>query len=367
MAQNPGRKNPPGMSGVSSTKMPQEVPKVNSKWDGMPRRANEEFDRRNFRISSCGHPTRATSTRSRSSGPSRYGRHSRGLSASTNSSNHLSQTSSRNGAHEVNSAEGYFCSSSIERPRPKSISIHAQSLPSGSSLPHITSFLPNDIPKSPVYPHIPGLQSRTEASLQGSSDGDSTKEIPRWEYNYAVPGQTLSPGSSPIENSPLTPLSNPLSLLHLREPVVKVDDSFPFPPVDVNAHELVLHSFNSDELDHPITTNVECKESSRAFLAGEARSLRLSEDNARSLRPKSILKKDTRGQVFAPSIHIQHDLEKRPDSSRARLGLMASIIKTPDATPWEWDDKKESRPVPSHRTSSHKNLLPKSLGIFGKA
>ncbi len=329
-----------------------------------------EGDRRNSRISSCGHSTRASSTRSHSSGPSSCGGHSRGLSASTNSSNHLSQTRSGNGANEVSSAESTYSSNSIKCPRPKSVSIRTQSLrsPSGGSLPHVTSFFPNDTPKPPVYPHVLGLQSRTEASLQGPSEGGSTtKEIPGWEGNYLVSGQTSSLGSSPLEHSPITPLSDPLSLLHLSQPGVKDDDSFPFPRVDINVPELVLHSLHSDGLDHPITTKKESEASARAFLAGEARSLRLSDDDTRSLTPKSILKNGTRGQVSAPSIQIQHDLEKRPDSSRARLGLMASITKTPDTAPWEWEDEKESRLVPSHRISSHKTLLPKSLGIFGKA
>ncbi|KAF7508965.1 hypothetical protein GJ744_008521 [Endocarpon pusillum] len=352
-AQKPGRMNPPGMSGVSSTKMPQDVPKVNSKWDGMPPRANEEYDRRNSRTSSRGHSTRASSTRSGSAGPSGRGRHSRGLSASTNNSNHSSQASSN----------------SIKNSRAKSTPMHTPSLrsPSGSSLPHITCFFPDDMPKSLVIPHISGLQSRTEASLQGSSEGDTFKEIPRWEGNYAISDQASSPSSTTLDHWLIPPSSESLSLPHQRQPVTKVDDSFRFPPIDVNVPELVLLSLNLDGLDHPITTMEASNESTRVSSAGEARSVQLSNDDARSLTPKSILKKGTRGQVFAPSIQIQHDLEKRPDSSRARLGLMASIIRSPDAVPWECDDEKEPRPVPSHRTSSHKNLLPKSLGIFGKA
>lgn len=368
-AQNPGRKNPPGMSGVSSTKMPQDVPKVNSKWDGMPRRANEEYDRRNPRTSSRGHSTRASSTRSRSAGPSGRARHSRGLSASTNNSNHPSQARSANSAHEVNSAGSISSSNSIKDSRAKSTPIHTPSLrsPSGSRLPHITTLFPDDMPKSLVIPHLSGLQSRTEASLQGSSKGDSFKEIPRWEENYAISDQASSPSSTTLEHWPITPSSELLSFLHPRQPVIKVDDSFPFPPMDVNVPELVLIAINTDGLDHPITTREDSNESARAFSAAEARSVRHSNDDARSLTPESVLKKGTRGQIFAPSIQPQHDLEKRPDSSRARLGLMASITRSPDAVPWECDAEKESRPVPSHRTSSHKNLLPKSLGIFGKA
>lgn len=381
MDQNPGRMNPPGMSGVSSVKIPENVPRVNSKWDGMPRRANEDYVRRDSRIDFRGSSIRTSSTRSRSVGPSGRESHSRHLSDSTNSSNHPNQARRRSNARqdekragigEVNSvAESVSSSNSVKHPRSKSISIRSQSLrsPSGSSLPHITSFFPNDIPEPPGMPQGSGVQPLTQGSVQASSKRHSKKGVPRFGENCAgtLPDHASSPGSTPLEQSPITPLSEPISLQHLGHPVIKVDDSLSFPLPDFKPTRLVLRPSGSDVLNSPVTARKVSKESVRGFLAGEARLFQVPDEEARSLTPKSILKEGTGGQVFAPSIQIQQDLEKRPDSSRARLGLRASIIRDPNAAPWEWNEKFDSRSEPSNRAASPRNLLPKSLGIFGKA
>ena len=377
MAEHPGRAKPPGMSGVSSFKIPEHVPKVNSKWDGMPQRGNEDEARRDSSINSRRSSSRASSTRSRSVGPNRRGPHSRHTSASTNTSKRSGHARSRSSVRQDDkradlgedtpSAESVSSNGGVRDARSKSMSIRPQSLrsPSGSSLPHMTSFFPNDIPDPPGMPQMSGGQTLTRASVKASSQRHSRKGLPSLGDNRAriSPDQVSSPIPSPLERSPITPLSEPVSLHDLDYPVLHVDDSFIYPLPDVDWTEPVVRSSGSHLLDAPAPTRKVSKESVRGFLAGEARPLDVPDGNRQSLTMKSILKNGNGGQVFAPLIQVQ-DLEKRPDSSRARLGLRASIIRDPSAVPWEWNEQAGSPSQAPNRISTSRNLLPKSLGIF---
>jgi hypothetical protein len=378
IAQNPGRKNHPGMSGVSSVKIPQHVPKVNSKWDGMPRRSKEDGERTHSRSDSS---SRTSSTRSRSVEPERGQRGPRPLSGSTTSSRHANRTSSAKRPHQqhrhvdfdevVPTAETVLSSNCASRPRPKSIPIRPQSLrtSSGSSLPQITSFFPNDIPEPPGVPQIYGAQAESQGSAQSSTEDCGSKEIPKVEEPAfeSLSIHVSSPSLTPLEQSPITPLSESTSMQQLGQSVVNIDDSSSFPVSDLKMNEVALRSLGSDVLDPLTATRKVSKESLRAFLAGEAQPLRLSDEDQRPRTPKSILKRDSKWQVFGPGVRIQQDLEKRPDSSRSRLGLKASIIKTDDAFPWEWDEEKDQRSDNLNRLGSPKTLRPRSLGIFGKS
>jgi hypothetical protein len=419
LAQNPGRKNPPGMSGVSSVKMPEHVPKVNSKWDGMPRKSKDESERSGSRSGprSNSRPTStiSSSSRSRSADPASRRSHCRRLSDSTTSSDMPNQKKWERSAPQdrkrvtlgdADSLAGSVSSSnSIQRPPAKSVSIRTQSLksPSGTSLPQITSFFPDDIPEPPGVPQTNGAHGISSTPDEKSTNEHALRNVPKLQepvLDY-VPDQTASPGLTPLEHSPVTPLSEPVPLQYLGDSAATDDGSVSFTDLAAEANEVVLRSSGSDVLGAPIATRKISKESARAFLAGEARPFRLPDEEQRSLKPKSILKKDTRTQMFGPAIRIVQDLEqrphssrerlglrasiiktddsipwdrveqdvvKRPDSSRARLGLRASMIKSDDTFPWEWDKEKERRPRSDtlNRASVSKNLLPKSFGIFGK-
>jgi hypothetical protein len=377
MVENPGRVKPPGMSGVSSFKIPEHVPKVNSKWDGMPQRGNENEARRDSSINSRHSSSRASSARSRSVGPNRRGSHSRHVSASTSTSKRSGHARSRSSlrqdekradaGEDTLSAESVSSASGVREARSKSMSIRPQSLrsSSGSSLPYMTSFFPNGFSEPPGMPQLSGGQTLTQASVKASSQRHSRRGIPGLGDNRAgtSPNSMSSPISTPLERSPITPLSEPVSLHDLGHPVLHVDDSFIYTSPDAEWTESVVRSSGSDLLDAPAPTRKASKESVRGFLAGEARPLHVPDGNRQSLTMKSILKNGNGGQVFAPLIQVQ-DLEKRPDSSRARLGLRASIIRDPSAAPWERNEKPASPSQAPNRTSTSRNLLPKSLGIF---
>jgi hypothetical protein len=379
LAQNPGRKNPPGMSGVSSVKMPVHVPKVNSKWDGMPQTRNDAHERTSSRAESGAGSTRTSSTRSRSADPGDRRSHRKQLSGSTTSSSHANRDRSRKRAHEhhklvgfgdVDSvAESASSSNSMNHPRSKSISIRTQSLrsPSGTSLPQITSFFPNDIPEPPGVPQIYRNHTLSQDSAKGADEEHDTKDVPTLEEPRpgGISDHASSPSLTSSEQSPITPLSELTTVQHLG-PAVVIDDSLSFLGPDFKLSGSILQSSGPDVLGLPIANKKVSKESIRAFLAGEARPLLLSEDEEQSRRPKSVLKKGTQMQVFTPTFLVQQDLEKRPDSSRARLGLRASMIRSSDAVPWEWNEEKDAVPDEGKRVASPKTLRPKSLGIFGK-
>ena len=79
-----------------------------------------------------------------------------------------------------------------------------------------------------------------------------------------------------------------------------------------------------------------------AFLAGEAKELQLPDDEDRessdlALRGwnNSRSRLNEKSLAHHNSSRLVPDIEKRPDSSRARLGLRASMLVRTEAAPWE--------------------------------
>jgi hypothetical protein len=165
-------------------------------------------------------------------------------------------------------------------------------------------------------------------------------------------------------------------------------------------------------LGPPASAKRKASPSTKAFLAGEARPLEIPDDNpghpqsghlredlAASASPKrsslawlhqnlekrpdssrerlglrASMLVDTDSPLVLSSVsRVQQDLEKRPDSSRARLGLRASMIVNGDTLPW----RSEENTMDGHTsardvTSSSPKILtspkfkPKGFGFFGK-
>jgi hypothetical protein len=108
------------------------------------------------------------------------------------------------------------------------------------------------------------------------------------------------------------------------------------------SNELSLHAVLSsgpDVQDVPIVRRKSQAEvaDADAFLAGEARELVLLEDNSAHDKTMASATAQTSGTRTADGgrSRVQQDLEKRPDSSRERLGLRASMLFTDEITPWE--------------------------------
>ena len=106
-----------------------------------------------------------------------------------------------------------------------------------------------------------------------------------------------------------------------------------------------------------------------AFLAGEAQELTLSDGSRGSSRSGLPITPQQPGRRTADSAQarVQQDLEKRPDSSRDRLGLRASMLFT-EETPWMRETTESLPPSPKieQHTPNAKNKSPKPFGKFGK-
>ena len=159
----------------------------------------------------------------------------------------------------------------------------------------------------------------------------------------------------------------------------------------------------------PVVAKRKASPSTKAFLAGEARPLEIPDDDpehSQSGHPRegpaaSIRSKLTRlhqnlekrpdssrerlglrasmfvdtdsATVLSSVARVQQDLEKRPDSSRARLGLRASMVVNGDTLPWQsqeniMDGHTSARDVTSSspKIPTSPKSKPKGFGIFGK-
>jgi hypothetical protein len=343
--------------GVSSAKLPEHVRKVNAKWDGVPAALKERERLQKERAHATKKQSLAPSVRSKSAKGSRdaNARSSdrrpplqKRSSASTLSSfdsrgrNGRPRQSQFSSSDDVRSLSKTLSSDTDSGRLAKAASIGPQSLrtPSGSSLPQITAFFPNDIPDPPTVPkRYKSKRSTHTVSTQRTTSTNWTR------YDHAdaladlaidmVPEHTSSPISTPLDRSPVTPSSM------LKSPSSSGPSIL---PVSSNrSEEAVFVSSGADVIGPPATATVKrkTKASRDAFLAGEARPFELPDDEPGPAVIEYELRSPDRTSK-APELpalaRVQKDLEKRPDSSRARLGLRASMLVSHDQTPWNWQD-----------------------------
>lgn len=404
MAQH-GSTTPGKVPHVSMEKMPEHVPKVNSKWDGVPNAVKERDKREKDRQKALKRDSMASSgTRVRSpESLERSGRHlrsastcsrdpsmsSRGRSSKSHRTDPRSPNPHKFYAQSVNSSGDLASQQRSEDNQELWIvytpSNYSQSLrySSSTSLPNITTSVHEDIPAPPPVPAMyrsnPGTKNRLhdpDKESKGSKTAPSVLEhalsAPPVE---AIPEHTSSPIATPREGSPVTP-----STQQTPENFSRVRDSMVSTPGSVS-----LESSGPKILPLPLSSNKKklLKQPVDAFLAGEARPLELPDDDAESppvsrdlpFRQWEALRGSLiRTQVPAPQIppksarRLSQDLSQIPDSPRSRLGLKASMVVRTDATPWE---SQQNPPALSPRsanarepTSSKKRLA--ALGAFRK-
>lgn len=214
-----GRKVPVGMSGVSSQKLPANVPKVNSKWDGLPETASRSSKDTKRDDASSRRISNLSSTTSFS--------HRTGMSTSDTGSVRTVSTSdsrappnslaSSNSPLRINSkqANGYAPSlgstnSPMASPPLPSPSITHKSAASG------TSYIVPKGPSSPLRP--PSLSSLPEISFFFPPDGP---ELPRSQRESAI-----SVSTAPSDKSPLTPTDGTIQSTIYTKPIHAVGDGF---------------------------------------------------------------------------------------------------------------------------------------------
>jgi hypothetical protein len=421
-----GELSPRAIPGVSSAKMPDTVPKVNSKWDGRPgsRRLKDSRGRG------------TTGTKSTSSGSS-----ARSRSAEPSDRDYASSHGDRPEPWQSSSTFSDLAESSITQfsaprtpasdidaphsggnvlgkmPRPHSARSHSLRSPSGSSLPPITFFFPDQIPDPPALP----LKSKTDTQVHAGLPTRPKSEViaksrPQVSTVAGRPPDALLDNIPSLgatsEASPETPISTYAPIWTADSARYGEDDriitSFWQPKP-----EEVLRLFSGKNVrGPPAVAKRKASPSTKAFLAGEARPLEIPDDDPEhsesghpreglaasaspirsnlaqlhqnlEKRPDSSRERlglrasmlvDTDSAPMLSSVaRVQQDLEKRPDSSRARLGLRASMIVNGDTLPWQsqeniMDGHTSVRDVTSSSPKIPTSLKSKSkgFGIFGK-
>lgn len=290
-AANPcGRVNPVGMPGVSSAKLPDTVPKVNSRWDGLPAGARQkrQQERQN-------HERKPSSTwgRSRNSeGDSRISRDRR------SSSSTLSSFDSRGGASDryrsqLGSASGSgdnFGTDSVHSgERPRSHSPHTRLLRPGTA--------------NGWRETIPGpLKSSKEPNIHGR-----TRSVPT---AIPIPSPLLSETSEPPFPSPRTPLD--------------LSPALPLPIIDEASPVALDRGYTEKAIQHQKDEKIVLMSSQVPSLNTIFKQVDLNlPDQPPSLVPSIITPAETRPQQLLVS-------------SRSQPGLRPSRPTSPATAPWEW-------------------------------
>ena len=99
--------------------------------------------------------------------------------------------------------------------------------------------------------------------------------------------------------------------------------------------EVLLASARVTVLSPPPLSKRNTTKASPAFLAGEARPLELPDEASDWSHEPGLRASPT---LLLGAVRVEQNLEKRPDSSRARLGLRVSMVVGTDVTPWEGEE-----------------------------
>lgn len=340
-----GSANARKVPNVSMEKMPQHVPKVNAKWDGIPdavKQREKKRARAAKRQSMTSSTIRSQSSErvgrpsgSRASEHSGHSRESRARSLHSSSRKHDSYAPNphRFYAQSVNSSGDLAAQQrpDDEESRPSSSYSPPPSLKSSSSKSVADGTGSDDIPPPPKIP----------AHLSPATAKDKRRATsPKAPSADAVPGQTRSPVATPREGSPVTPI-------HQSEEHVAG-----FRIATGRRDEMSLVSSGPDVLPLPVSAPPKTvTKSNTVFLAGEAQEFQLPDDDSASIRSTP--------PVPPRSVDRTTGVEKRPDSSRERLGLRASMVVKQDS-PWAPGPGIAYERPPSADDRTNAQLKPKS-------
>lgn len=356
-----GAATPQKVPHVSSRKIPDHVPKVNSKWDGIPEavkaREREEKQRRRMsqRNSLLQPPTAASQS---SEGMNRRDPDSqrKGSEARSNDEFWQSQEGRFTATQATNSvSSGESRRSSIRGPR----STCSQSLrsPSGTSLPEITSFFPHHDKHTPAtapqrWQSVDSMSTQTTKSSSDRSKSDMSSNRDFGSLVDVIPEHSSSPITTPRELSPVTP-SNPLRLqvaYNTEKQVVS----------NIEKQVTSVKDFSKPHVQRP-AKRVE-PVAIDAFLAGEARPLELNDDDEKGEQPDLPFRRLEQPLVD----RVKQDLAQRPDTSRQRLGVGANMVVRTEAAPWETEDPPlvPGRTASLTNTNAPRNRFPKKIALF---
>lgn len=378
--------------GVSMAKMPDSVPKVNSKWDGVPKvKDAREPDGKASKTPSAG----SSSIRSRSAGPP--GRELVKSSADrlqrrpSNSSSYRTSDSAssrpqvpRAHASTDTTASNPEASSPLtEEIQDNRRPVPQQSLrsPSGSSLPEITSFFPSEIPATPKVPAKFKAAESRQAIVRVHTDSNNTAGAPTDPY---TPEPAIDGGEDDTSVSDTTPSGSfKATLLPAHTPneltgrtLSNSSDRRVTSMLRSTPEDAVLLISGPDVLGPPARARRRQKPHTEAFFAGEALPVEIPTDDMQESGTGDV----SNGQRLAHplldrQLHmkgVQQDVEQRPVSSRVRLGLRASMLIDTGNVPWDLPDSKNATSPKVTTPNSPKyhispKFRPKSFGIFSRS
>ncbi|KAK5053113.1 hypothetical protein LTR84_002087 [Exophiala bonariae] len=387
-----GSTSPTKVPNVRLERMPEHVPKVNTKWDGVPDSVRRRDQREKEIVKGPMKDLFSLDvSRSGSSGREDDGRrrlNSRNSSSTTGSFSSRGRSVGSGGrtahnrfyAQSVNSSGDLASQQRAERAKNDSTPAHSHSA-STSSLPaSATDTLP-DIPdylreaivasRSNIKPDggddLEQNRKRTTVLMRPPEDAITRLKISQVPAVEDVPKHSISPLPSPHDFAPATPSS------------LQAGDAYNFR----NRSPIVEHSTSMfPSPDSPESTSMPERKPppimTPGFLAGEAQELVLPDDESDQrtsdlpLRSWNSGRLDTSTTSASVRSRVQQDLEKRPDSSRARLGLRASMLVPDDQNPWEQIEQQAlgavspRRPTSPRLVASPRGKFSKSFGIFNK-
>lgn len=200
MKQGGGRVTAVGIPGVSSAKLPATVPKVNSKWDGVPQIVKEK-EKQQDTARLCTSKSEGSQHRATSAADSSRRRLSRGtlggVSVQSSSSNHLAELYGwETSSYQSGSSATDFAAEHRPSTSRTTSSWSAPSLQPNSSFPSRDTSQPSATPPTPTDLPLP--------SCCGSPD------LPALSYSPMLTPYDSSP-ATPDAPSPFTGLAPPLS------------------------------------------------------------------------------------------------------------------------------------------------------------
>ncbi|KIV97818.1 hypothetical protein PV10_01524 [Exophiala mesophila] len=382
-----GSTNPAKVPHVRMEKMPDYVPKVNSKWDGLPEsiKQRDKRDKDGSKMKKMDSSlftglggARATYDRRNSSSSGSFG--SRGRSTLSNREAPNTQFY----APSINSS-GDLAMQMPGQARKRAGSMKSQSSSSKSnpesSAGQATDASIEEMPEIPAYlREFIGSHSNQNTSSQdcppnkavsGPSSSTRRRAIPDVKSPPTidmVPDYSMSPIPSPRDNLPLTPSTQQTE----EDPILVTNDSL---------HDQVLLQ-PSQHSKSPRSKPVQkpLRSLDRAFLADEAQELVLPQDGVTQTRCSDLPLRNWDEDLPLRPGHSSssansrklRDLEKRPNSSRARIGLRASLLVDTDDDDRPWTAQEHQTTSAKGAKPSATSLVPhrpkksKGFGLFGK-
>ncbi|MCJ1362113.1 hypothetical protein MMC16_001215 [Acarospora aff. strigata] len=356
-----GRLTPVGMPGVSSAKLPPTVPKVNSRWDGVPHAVKEkskETDAKNRHsagsegrsfvagISGMGHRAGGHAYSSSSTLSSQASQRNGGTGSSIFSNNSASRSSlgTRSGWENASISSGSDTKDYAFRTNTQSLRS-----PSSTALPEITSLFPSDPGRNQLDHQtneagvITNLaQPPTLPSLHGSSSIRAV-DLPSTEVLQL-------PTSTPSTHEGVTDKSVSLS-----------------PPAAVN---VTVESSGLDVPGPPATVRMKSK--SPLSLAGRPGLGEFSQDEAfRSILRHETVRPSSQRPARPPmSSYFSNPAPETGSSGRERPELGKSR-KSESVTPWEVEGpanhETDTERVPTSPPQSGKGLFRRGrMALFNK-